>query len=153
MFFILLLLFCRLIFNFFSALFKWSPFHSSYRVPHELILFGKLSNQTYCRNIIYFSLCEKWMRYNISQPEEKKMSEVIWLGHKFINFSGNFTSVNYTAQLVFSLLKIWLGEGCYQLLSPSYCHPTLTKVKDKFASSFTVFISGTYSLTFIPAFY
>lgn len=80
------------------------------------------------------------MRYNISQPEEKTMSEVIQLGHYFINFSGNFTSINHTAQLVISLSIIWLGEGCYHLLSTSYSHPTLTKVKHKFTPSFTLIL-------------
>lgn len=79
------------------------------------------------------------------------MSEVIQLGHNFINFSGNFTSINHTAQLVISLLIIWLGEGCYQLLSTSYCHPTLIRVKVKFTPSFTVplFLISTHWLSFL----
>lgn len=35
--------------------------------------------------------------------EEKTMSEVIQLGHNFINFSGNFTSINHTAEIVIYL--------------------------------------------------
>lgn len=35
--------------------------------------------------------------------EEKKVSEVIQLGHNFIKFSGNFTSINHTAELVISI--------------------------------------------------